>query len=177
MTIDLIPTETGKEKQDREKAEELVGKAESLVLHPTTHTKSLSVGGTTLTLRPLPIAISKKINASIASIYSELTKVQSGEADENTQDRIASSLESVVEILIEFYQAKKLRPIEEKLSMTEIFAIIDAQVEVNGSNDFLLNGLNVISKALQTASTQQTQKANQIILEAISTLRSANSGE
>jgi hypothetical protein len=178
------PTETKQEITDREKSEAILEKAESLVLHPATHNKVVSVGGKTLTLRPLPITTAKKLNAYAKNAYEKINEFQ-GKSPSATEDDATGLLESLSHALeqtcvdlVEFYSAQDaLLPVEDKLSIQEILFFIDSQVEVNGDNDFLLSGLKTVSKIIQTAGKAQTHQLASVISSQMSTDTSAEHGE
>jgi hypothetical protein len=130
----------------------------SRVLFPQTDTTEVTLLGKTRELHPLPIKAAQRLKKALTPMNKEL---QAGieltekdpKAEYDAQDAILRSLEKTAEILAEFYGWTDIQEALSKdgISITELQALAVTQVEVNGSNDFLLDGLRTVVRWMRLA--------------------------
>ncbi len=188
--------------------------AEQKVLFPALHTKDVTFLGKVVTLRPLPISISKKLrslfkkaNLGINDLsldigkYEEKMKLKdlapekmekikddyietmrkSIKSDVDLDLEIAVSILNSVWELYNFYKIGDLKSkeeLDEVCSLSEAQALVEAQLELQGENDFLLKPLALIMMALrESPSLKDLTEMKKISPSLQDTLASASPGE
>jgi len=129
--------------------EEFEAKADK-VLYPDTHRKDACLLGKTISLRPLPIKYAKQINFLLEQMTAEAPDAKDGGARED--DLLIAKLCRAASI-IATYHGEEFTPgqIEDGAGCSEIMAFCEAQVALNGENDFLLWRLRGVFQLLQRA--------------------------
>lgn len=161
-TVDPIPADTSVPEVSVQENGSFISADErkdlSKVLFPDTHTNKVSVLGKEREVRPLPIKYGKQINELLNPIADKIGKAITTPTEEKPLEgsdvphsEMVEALQKVADILATFYHWEdvKLAIAEEELTVTELQSLAFVQMEVSGSNDFLLSGLRLIVKALQ----------------------------
>lgn len=130
----------------------------SRVLFPETDTTEVEVLGKTRELRPLPVRTAQRLKKTLAPVVTELQRgLASVERDPNTEydaeEAILRALEKSAEVLADFYgwDDVKAALAKDGLAIAEYQALASVQVQVNGTNDFLLSGLRTVVRWMQIA--------------------------
>ena len=123
----------------------------SLVLFPETDTREVTILGTKRELRPLPVKPAQRLRKALAPLVADLNKgFEETQADPSkdydAEQVMADALDKATRILAEFYKWEDvLAALDgDGLSVTDYQGLAAVQVEVNGSNDFLLAGLRAV---------------------------------
>ena len=138
----------------------------SKALFPSTHTDRVTFCGKERTLRPLTIKWSKQIHILLEPFHQSVASsgVREGETDlSKVQDEVDKSeldllemLTDVARVLVTFY---KWAGVEEKIDEEDILQeelqdLVNCQLRLQRSNDFLLMGLRVLVGVMQQAEIQ-----------------------
>ena len=138
----------------------------SKALFPSTHTDKVTFCGEERTLRPLTIKWSKQIHILLEPFHQDVAAsgVKEGETDlSKVQEQVDKSeldllemLTSVARVLVTFYKwegvAEKIA--DEDIYQEELQDLVNCQLRLQGSNDFLLMGLRVLVGVMQQAEIQ-----------------------
>jgi hypothetical protein len=128
----------------------------SRVLFPDNDTKDVALLGKLRELRPLPVKVAQKIKALLAPSVTDLQADQEATEKDATHESkaeeiILRSLERTATVLAEYYGWEDVKAAlsGDGLSLTDLQALAVVQVQVNGSNDFLLASLRTVVKWMQ----------------------------
>lgn len=145
------------------------------VMDPKLLSRKTTFLGREVTVRPLPILWSKRINSRLNPVSEQIRKFSDKWKDggpeaftadlgqENLDDDIAMAYLDVVGILAEFYGIEMTQDqINEELDLGSAEAFVSLQLEVCGESDFLLRPLAAITKLFQILKTMD-QAASQIM--------------
>lgn len=130
---------------------------EDLVLFPETHTKKAKLLDVEIELRPLPISVSKKLSAKITPLGARFDSVgKTGDAGNADLDLTTiDTLLDCVMILHTFYKLPSTltkEKLEEEALPEEILGFLNAQMELNRDNNFLLQSLRNILRIVDLSS-------------------------
>lgn len=104
---------------------------EGKVLFPSTDTREIQIGPEKVLIRPLPAAVQRRI----AHLY---TQAQEAASNLDAFGSLISRLTKTVAEIAQFYHLSVTEDwIAEHLSPEEMFALINAQLEVGNRNSFL----------------------------------------
>lgn len=123
----------------------------SKVLFPDIDTETVSVLGKDRILRPLPLKYARMVNTIVSPLVGELQNEKGDGIKKDYNDPIVSVLKQVGKILNKFYGwgiDVELED-EEKLTVSELQALMTVQVRLNGTNDFLLGPLRYLVMMMQ----------------------------
>ena len=129
-----------------------IRKAEEKVLFPELDDKTVQLAGTKVSLRPLPIFFSKQINQRLAKLQEQFSAAMKRAKEDRPSQLgdtfdvdVAEGLIDATMVLLSFYKAAITRDDLDKGSTTdELIRFCEAQVKLNGDNDFLLQPLRTI---------------------------------
>ena len=143
----------------------------SLVLFPETHTDKVKVFGKKRSISPLPIKPCKKLHSALKPVMEKIQKTVSEADDQDFDDEFLEAILDAGKILAEHYGWEDVKEAieEDEIVLGEVQALLVAQTNLQGANDFLLRALQVVCsvmqmteiqainlKALQTTATPQT---------------------
>jgi hypothetical protein len=123
----------------------------SKVLFPETHTDKITVLGQERQLRPTPIKVSRKIDDLLSPLIDKIEAAEKSAEDVDVGEDMLAVLFEVVAYLADFYEWEDVATAarEENLSHVELERVAVGQQNLNGRNDFLLQGLRIVIKTLQ----------------------------
>lgn len=124
---------------------DLPADAERKALFPETHRKSAQLLGKEVSLRPLPISWAKRIKAILDEANALITDA---EQDADVSDELLACHLRAAALLGDFYgtfdaglsDEAKAAAVADAMAAPEVLGLISAQLNLNGENDFLLNG-------------------------------------
>lgn len=130
------------------------------VLFPETHTNEITVLRKVRELYPIPMKVSRQVDALLEKVVGAEVKLgEDADLEPNITEDTIKTLMKITKVLAQFYgepwddirRAVDVNSIDDlELSVNELIAIANGQAYINGVNDFFLQKLRLLIKFLQS---------------------------
>lgn len=122
----------------------------SQALFPDTHTDKVTLVGKERTITPLPVKVSRKLNAMLQGLQA---KLEEGEGVKVVEINLIDSVLEVADCLASFYGWEDVIEAikEEEVMLPELQSLIVQQLTLQEMNDFLLMPLRLLVGIMQQA--------------------------
>lgn len=123
----------------------------SKVLFPGTDTRDAQVLGKTRSFHPIPVKFARKVNQELHSLTVDMASAVQGDAKLNIDETALDRLKVAAKVIAEHYGWKDvIDGIDaEEVTTADLQTIALCQLRVQGTNDFLLKPLRMLTKVMQ----------------------------